>query len=214
MDNKKSIRALIEEIKNETEQDKELPESMILYHGSNEIVNSPMVDYGRTDVDFGKGFYMTADCDMASKWACRKATSVVNEYIINFKDLKVYRFKADKEWLDFVELNRNMDPFPDKYKSYDVLIGPTADDKLFGTLELYEDGLISAATAVEVINCMNYSIQYVIKTEFGLDRLKFNKSMLLLDEQKAQYVNLYRQDRTLADKRTKQILQEINRERG
>lgn len=205
---------MLEEGKKQIDNKDSLPENLILYHGSNEKVSLPKVDCGRTDVDFGKGFYLTADLDMASKWACRKAISIVSEYKISLKGLKVYKFKADKEWLDFVMSNRNMYPFPEKYKSYDVLIGPTADDRLFNTLELYEDGLVSAKDAIKVINCMNYSLQYVVRTDVAVKKLSFTKSIQLVDNQKQKYINKYRQDRIQANKRTKELFEKINKERG
>ena len=34
-------------------------EKQILYHGSNVIVEHPLVSIGRKDLDFGPGFYLT-----------------------------------------------------------------------------------------------------------------------------------------------------------
>lgn len=212
-DDRISVRALMDEYKKKLQKKPELTDSVILYHGSNVCVSEPDINYGREDVDFGKGFYLTADYDMASKWACRKSISIVNEYRISLEGLKVYRFNADKEWLDFVLANRDLEPFPEQYKEYDVLIGPTADDKLFNMIEMYEDSLISSSMAIKVINCMNYSFQYVVKTNDGINNLTYRKSVMLTNDEKQKFKNLYRQDRDEANKRTQQILREINRER-
>lgn len=54
---------------------------------------------------------------------------------------------------------------PQDFIDYDLLIGATADDKLFSTIEQYEAGFLSIEVAVKVLNCMKYSEQYVFKNE-------------------------------------------------
>ena len=56
---------------------------MILYHGSNVVIKNPISTKGRSDVDFGSGFYLTADKNMARKWASNKNQSIVNVYEVN-----------------------------------------------------------------------------------------------------------------------------------
>ena len=61
-------------------------EKQILYHGSNVIVEHPLVSIGRKDLDFGPGFYLTPLFEQASKWAVRIKTirrakqAIVNTY--------------------------------------------------------------------------------------------------------------------------------------
>ena len=42
---------------------------MLLYHGSNVVVEEPRLLKVQRELDFGKGFYTTSDLDQASKWA-------------------------------------------------------------------------------------------------------------------------------------------------
>ena len=67
---------------------------MILYHGSSQIVDRPDTEHSRIDIDFGKGFYLTADERMAKKWAAGKGKAIVNKYDFNFHSLtvRVYLF--------------------------------------------------------------------------------------------------------------------------
>ena len=46
-------------------------EKQTLFHGSNVIVEHPLVSIGRKDLDFGPGFYLTPLFEQASKWAYR-----------------------------------------------------------------------------------------------------------------------------------------------
>lgn len=68
---------------------------------------------------------------MAKKWAIRKSYPIINIYDLNISDLKIKQFGLDKEWLDFVVANRNEKLKFNVYSDYDVLIGTTADDKMF-----------------------------------------------------------------------------------
>ena len=47
---------------------------MIVYHGSNMVVEHPDVNHSYRDLDFGRGFYVTTVKEQAEKWAKRKAS--------------------------------------------------------------------------------------------------------------------------------------------
>ena len=103
-------------------------EKQILYHGSNVIVEHPLVSIGRKDLDFGPGFYLTPLFEQASKWAGRIKTirrakqAIVNTYEFALpQDSKVKRFDAyDKEWLDFiVDSRKGKQP----WSGYDIIEG-------------------------------------------------------------------------------------------
>lgn len=59
---------------------------MIVYHGSDMIVEHPDVRHSFRDLDFGRGFYVTTVKTQAERWARRKAMfsretmPVLNEY--------------------------------------------------------------------------------------------------------------------------------------
>lgn len=112
---------------------------MILYHGSKDIVKTPDLSHSRSDIDFGCGFYLTEDKNMAKKWVSNKNSQqyIVNQYKLDLNGLKVYHFEKTKEWLDFVASNRGYSDKKFDISDIDVLIGPTADDRLYTTLQFY-----------------------------------------------------------------------------
>lgn len=181
-----------------------------LYHGSDIILSHPEHDKGRMDVDFGLGFYTTTDKDMAMKWASRKKNSVVNVYELETEGLCIKHFCPNQEWLDFVVDNRNMED-PQDFIDYDLLIGATADDKLFSTIEQYEAGFLSAEVAIKVLNCMKYSEQYVFKNEKSLNNLKFLKALELDEPTRVKMITENKKDRKLANELTEQIIRNENR---
>lgn len=185
-----------------------------VYHGSFCEVRKPSLDKGRADADFGIGFYVTSDITMAEKWASRKKRAVINEYVLNVDALDAYTFSLGEEWLDFVIQNRNADNtdfVPDKY---DLLIGATADDKLYATIEQYESGFIDTETAVEVLNCMKIGQQICVRTEKGLDNLHFNRSIELSAERVGELREINRIDRKMANQLTSDIIRNRNKKKS
>lgn len=181
------------------------------FHGSNTIIKTPNLEKSRDDIDFGKGFYLTESFAMSAKWACRKSKSIVNEYDLDLSNLKVYEFSLDKEWLDFVVANRNMDAVDPKFNNYDVLIGAIADDKLYNLIELYEDGLVSPDVATKILNCMNYGRQIVLKSEKAVNALSLTNYKELRKQEKEIYRKQYKEDRLVAARKTQELLREYNR---
>lgn len=182
-----------------------------VYHGSYCEVNTPSLDNGRIDADFGIGFYVTLDIMMAEKWACRKKKPIINEYILDIDKLSKYSFSLDEEWLDFVIQNRNGDDTTFSPYDFDILKGATADDKLFATIEQYESGFIDSETAVEVLNCMKIGQQICIRTKKGLENLHFIKSTELTPEQVKQIREANKTDRKMANQLTSDIIRNHNK---
>lgn len=45
---------------------------MIVYHGSNMVVDHPDVNHSYRNLDFGRGFYVTTVKEQAEKWQSEK----------------------------------------------------------------------------------------------------------------------------------------------
>lgn len=185
-----------------------------VYHGSYCKVENPSFDNGRIDADFGIGFYVTAKPVMAEKWACRKNKQVVNEYCLDTDSLKIHTFGLDKEWLDFVIQNRNGAETDFSAGEYDLIIGTTADDRLFSTIEQYERGFIDTETAIKALNCINVGQQICIKTQKGLDNLEFVRCTGMSPERVAELRELNRKERITANNLTGEIIRSHNIEKS
>lgn len=157
---------------------------MKVYHGSYAKIENPDLAHTRTNIDFGAGFYLTEDKGMAMKWAANKSVSIVNEYELNLEGLHVIRLGLTKQWLDFVAYNRGYEGIKFNTEGIDVIIGPTADDKLFKTLDTYFDGLITDEQAIRYLNIAGFSNQIVLKTEKALSQLIYTNHKTLNENQK------------------------------
>ena len=69
---------------------------MILYHGSDKIIEKPIFGYGKETNDYGRGFYMTKDLELAKEWAARESTSNVYVNVYELDLNKLYLLDLDK----------------------------------------------------------------------------------------------------------------------
>jgi len=149
---------------------------MKLYHGSTTGVDKPDLQKCYLTTDFGRAFYTTTNFEQAKQWAHIKqkrtnaSTSIVSifefdEKLLDSAFFKVRRFeKADEEWLAFIIGNRRGNDL----ENYDFVMGPVANDTLYATILLYEQGVISAQAAIEQL-----------KTHTLFDQLSFHSTKAL-----------------------------------
>lgn len=128
---------------------------IIVYHGGTEIVEHPICKFGRPNLDFGKGFYVTDIRKQAIDWAKqtanrRKESPILNRYRLNreaiLSEANCKVFEAyDKDWLEFIVASRRGLSVAD---SYDYIEGGVANDRVVDTVNLYMAGLMDQATAL------------------------------------------------------------------
>ena len=47
-----------------------MKQDFIIYHGSQQIIETPKFGIGRKYNDYGQGFYCTENIELAKEWAC------------------------------------------------------------------------------------------------------------------------------------------------
>ena len=150
---------------------------MIVYHGSDNIVDSPDVVHSFRRLDFGQGFYVTTNREQAIRWAKRKefisesSTAYLNIYELSDEQsgLVVKTFPEDmEEWIDFVCACRDGDL---KYQAYDIIKGKVANDKVFRVVDLYHSGIWDKKRALEEIKVYPGYDQMAFISQKAIDRL-------------------------------------------
>lgn len=131
---------------------------MRLYHGSTIMVDKPLTNIGRQDLDFGPGFYLTKMQEQAEKWARIKsvrhkdALPVLNIYELGDSFWQESEYKAkifhkyDKDWLDFVAASRQGKR---PWEGLDFVEGGIANDNVIATVDLYVDGILTVEQALD-----------------------------------------------------------------
>ena len=66
---------------------------MLIYHGSNKIIEKPAFGLGKIHNDYGQGFYCTESIELAKEWACdRMRDGYANAYELDIRDFIGYLF--------------------------------------------------------------------------------------------------------------------------
>lgn len=93
-----------------------------LFHGSPNKVVTPQFGLGKDKHDYGRGFYLTADIELAKEWAvCRpdESNGWVHEYELDTDGLTVLDFQDHDVLVWLAELMKHRDA--DDSKRYRVL---------------------------------------------------------------------------------------------
>lgn len=160
---------------------------MKVYHGSTVIVNAPLVGLGRRNLDFGRGFYITDIKEQAISWASRPFNAgklqVLNVYEFDRNSVlkngyQYKQFKAyDAEWLEFIIASRKGLPV---WKDFDVIEGGIANDRIFNTIELYGQELITQDVALQRLKYEQPNNQICILNQMVVDNyLHFIESSIV-----------------------------------
>lgn len=196
---------------------------LIVYHGSDNIIDKPKHNGGRKFSDFGLGFYITTNIEMAKSWSTRKKDkpAYVNKYMLNTEKLKSLTFDLDLDWILFIAYNRGLlmnkevkNILDEKYTSideYDVIIGPTADDRMFDTLNLFFSNNITLEHCIQSLNSMDLDIQYNIRSTDGISSISYMKSIELDDMDKEYYSNEIKAKKDIMNKKMKFIRQKYGK---
>ncbi len=154
---------------------------MIVYHGSNMVVEHPALIFQNHFLDFGFGFYTTLNraqaCDFARKVAMRRRSGVgiVNVYSVDEEQLKascsLLKFdEPDSEWLEFVCANRT-----NSYtgRKYDLIYGTVANDDVYATVAAYLNGTFTKEITLAALKIKRLFNQLVFASELSLSFLNF-----------------------------------------
>jgi hypothetical protein len=153
---------------------------MQLFHGSITAVVEPLIINRFKTLDFGTGFYTTPNEQQAQEFAIkayqrRKFEGVPTVSIFSFEEetsqqkLRILHFgEPDTDWLHFVVHNRK---FGRTDNSYDLIIGPVANDDVFATIALFEAGQLDENSAIKRFKVKKLFSQYLFCNDKALTLL-------------------------------------------
>lgn len=163
---------------------------IILYHGSPNKVVVPQFGFGEGKHDYGKGFYLTENIELAKEWAvCRpdEMNGWVHKYELETDDLRILDFQEHNilSWL--AELMKHRDAsdsrrykvlskkFIDEYgidtSEYDVIKGWRANASYFYIAKEFVRDNIDIEILEELLSLGGLGIQYCIKSELAYSKL-------------------------------------------
>ena len=161
-----------------------------LFHGTPDKIVKPSYGKGEDKHDYGRGFYLTEDPNLAKEWAvCRpnETNGFVHQYEFDTDGLKILDFqnKGVLAWL--AELMKHRDAadskryrmlakkFIEKYgvntEEYDVIKGWRANASYFYIAKEFVKDNIDIDILEELLSLGGLGIQYCIKSELAYSKL-------------------------------------------
>ena len=166
---------------------------MIVYHGSDHIVETPLYNGSKRTNDYGYGFYTTENKELAMEWACSdNRDGFANVYELNTDGLEILNLNDPQysilNWLailskyrsywqsgsvaeeakDYLQKNFFVDP-----SGYDIVIGYRADDSYFSFAQDFVSGAISFRKLSEAMRLGKLGEQVVLKSEKSFSHIRF-----------------------------------------
>ncbi len=164
---------------------------MILYHGSPEKIVTPTFGLGEERHDYGKGFYLTADLNLAKEWAvCRPETEsgYVHTFDFDTKDLFIFDYEKESVlcWLSELMKHREaadskryrmlaskfIEKFGKDTSSADVIKGWRANASYFYIAKAFVRDEVDVDILEELMQLGGLGIQWCIKSEKAYKHLK------------------------------------------
>ena len=172
-----------------------------LYHGSPNKIVVPEYGFGEGKHDYGKGFYLTENIELAKEWAvCRpdETNGWVHKYELDTTDLKILDFQEYNilSWL--AELMKHRDASDSKrYKvlakkfievygldsnEYDVIKGWRANASYFYIAKEFVRENVDVEIIEDLLSLGGLGIQYCIKSELAYSKLiEIDDGLLCID---------------------------------
>ena len=164
---------------------------IILFHGTADKVVVPTYGLGNDKHDYGRGFYLTENIELAKEWAvCRpdETNGYVHKFEIDIDGLRILDFQ-EKDILSWLaELMKHRDAadtkryrvlakqFIEKYgidtEGYDIIKGWRANASYFYIAKEFVRDNIDLDILPELLSLGGLGIQYCLKSEEAFLRLK------------------------------------------
>lgn len=166
---------------------------MIIYHGSEKIIEKPIYGKGNLRNDYGRGFYCTESEELAKEWACsNNKNGFTNKYELDTENLDILYLNSDNynilNWLAILTKNRTYwenstiseaakkyiaENFMVNTEGYDVIIGYRADDSYFSFARDFVSGTISYRQLCEAMKLGELGEQVVLISKKAFENIKF-----------------------------------------
>jgi hypothetical protein len=166
---------------------------LIIYHGSQQVVETPTFGIGKMYNDYGQGFYCTENNELAKEWACQvKNDGFSSKYKLNLEDLNVMHLTSDKynilNWLAILLSHRKFNissaisnnareyiisNFMPDTRNVDVIIGYRADDSYFSFAEDFVNNTISLRDLNVAMQLGTLGEQVVLISKRSFEQIEF-----------------------------------------
>lgn len=156
-----------------------------LYHGSQEIIETPRFGLGKKNNDFGQGFYCTESEELAKEWATSAGRDgYANRYLVDAEYLRILNLNSPEytvlNWIAVLIEHRLFTPstpvesqarnylirnFSVNVNAYDIVTGYRADDSYYDFAAAFLSNTISIEQLASAMRLGKLGEQIVIKSK-------------------------------------------------
>ena len=166
---------------------------MIVYHGSDHIIQSPVYNGSKRTNDYGYGFYTTESIELAKEWACKnQKDGFANRYELDLDGLRVLNLSDGKHtvlnWIAILLKNRTfrlsspiaidareylIEHFAVDTSEFDVVIGYRANDSYFRYAESFVENTLPLRSLNKALALGKLGLQTVLVSEKAFKQIEF-----------------------------------------
>lgn len=171
-------------------------EIMKFYYGADRLVVEPKYNEGNPSNDYGLGFYLTKDKELAKLWAGKfDHDGYLIEYDVNVSNLKILHLNTIENkdvlvWISILishrfsieERNENQkainwlnENYPFELGDYDVIVGYRADDSYFDYSRDFVKNELSIEILKDAMRLGKLGTQFVLMSEKAFRNIKYVK---------------------------------------
>lgn len=186
----------------------------LLFHGAKSKIDGPIDIYrGRSNNDFGQGFYTGESYEQAISFVSGFEKSSVYYLRFDERNLKCKRYKVDQEWMMTIAYYRGT---LDEYKNHptlvklinesrncDYIIAPIADNRMFQIINSFIDGEITDEQCKHCLAATNLGMQYILVSEKSVRQAKIIERCYIANNEKEFYKNIRFEESKLGDNKVK-----------
>ena len=173
---------------------------MKFFYGADSLVIKPEFNKGNPSNDYGLGFYLTENKELARLWATKfNHDGYLIEYEVNVKNLKVlhlatiedqdvltwisllisHRFSKEEREENKTNIKWLEEHYPFSLGDYDVIIGYRADDSYFDYSRDFVRNDLSLELLKDAMRIGKLGTQFVLMSQKAFENIKYVKSEVI-----------------------------------
>lgn len=170
---------------------------MKFYYGADKLVTKPIFNYGNPSNDYGLGFYLTPNKELARLWASKfkdggyliefdvdvnklnvcHLDSISDEDVLTWLSLLIaHRFSKERRDVNAQYIDWIVEHYPFDLGDYDAIVGYRADDSYFSYSYDFVRNELSLEILKKAMKIGKLGIQFVLMSEKAFKHIKYVKS--------------------------------------
>ena len=182
----------------------------LLFHGAKGIIEGDISAHvGRTNNDFGQGFYTGERYDQAVSFISGFDRSSV--YLLSFdsNNLKCRQYEVDQSWMMTIAYYRGtlrkyrdhpkIQNLRQQSRDCDFIVAPIADNRMYQIIHSFIEGEITDEQCRHCLAATNLGFQYILVSDEAVHHVKLLERCYISENEKEYYKNIRSSDAKLGD---------------